>query len=193
MFNSMNKVIITSFWTLAVFAILFSNNSSYPILGYNTNKTISYLFPQGWGFFTKDPKEVAIDVYQLEGETLKLISVNNFSVQNLLGLSREARYIGFEFGRLGQYIPKTIYKNETGDVSKIYPSTTTIVKIPFLPKFYPIGKEFVVYQYKIVPFAWINQNQEQYRPYLVARIKLEYDSSVSLDPQKYFEKTDKLQ
>ena len=143
---------------------------------------------QGWGFFTKDPKEVTIDVYQLEEKTLKLISINNFSLQNLFGFSREARYIGFEFGKLEQYIPKMDYKNGLGTICKTYPNTTTVVKIPFIPKFHPIGKEFVVYQYKIVPFTWINQNQEHYRPYLVARIKFEYAPSASYNPIEYFEK-----
>ncbi len=184
----MYKVFITSFWALAILTILFSNNSSHPILGYNTSKAISYLFPQGWGFFTKDPKEVTIDVYQLEEKTLKLISINNFSLQNLFGFSREARYIGFEFGKLEQYIPKMDYKNGLGTICKTYPNTTTVVKIPFIPKFHPIGKEFVVYQYKIVPFTWINQNQEHYRPYLVARIKFEYAPSASYNPIEYFEK-----
>lgn len=184
----MNKIIIISFWTVVVFLILFSNNSTYPILNYNTQKTMFYLFPQGWGFFTKDPKEVTIDVYQLEGKALKLISMNNFSAQNLFGFSRKARYVGYEFGKLEQSIPKTAYKNEIGSIGKIYPNKSTIIKIPFIPKFYPLNKEYIVYQYKIVPFEWINQDQEQYRPYLVARIKFEYSPSASYSLKKYFEK-----
>lgn len=184
----MNKVIIFVFWTWIIFLILFANNSSYPIFNYGTNKTISYLFPQGWGFFTKDPKEVTIDVYQLEGKLLKLVTVNNFSTQNLFGFSREARYVGFELGKLEQYIPKNVYKNKLGEVHKNYPMKTEIVKIPFIPKFYPLNKEFVIYQYKIIPFSWINQNQEQYRPFLVARIKFVYALSASYNPKKYFER-----
>lgn len=185
----MNRVIITSFWALVVFFILSSNNnSSYPILNHNATKIISYLFPQGWGFFTKDPKEVTIDIYQLEGKSLKLISINNFSTQNLFGFSRAARYVGYEFGNLGKHIPNTAYKNEIGSVCKSYPNKTTIVKIPFVPKLFHINKEYVVYQYKIVPFAWINQNQEQYKPYLVARIKFEYSPSATYNPKKYFGK-----
>lgn len=184
----MNRIIITSFWALIIFFILFSNNSAYPVLNHNINKTVGYLFPQGWGFFTKDPKEVTIDVYQLlEDKTLKLTSINNFSLQNLFGFSRKARYIGYEFGKLEQSIPKTAYKNRLGSVCNIYPNTATVVKIPFIPKFYSINEEYIVYQYKIVPFAWINQNQEQYRPYLVARIKFEYSPSSSYNPKKYFE------
>lgn len=185
----MNKIIITSFWILVISLILFSsNNSSYPILNYRTQKIIFTLLPQGWGFFTKDPKDATVDVYQLEGKTLKLITINNFSLQNLYGFSRKARYIGYEFGKLGQCIPKTAYKNELGTVGKIYPKKITIVKIPFVPKFYPIDNEFIIYQYKITPFEWINKNQEQYSPYLVARIKFEYSPSLTSNiPKKHFE------
>lgn len=184
----MNRVIIICFWTLVSGVILLSNNSSYPILSYNTNKTINYLFPQGWGFFTKDPKEITIDVYQLQNNTLKLISINNFSTQNLFGCSREARYIGYEFNKLAQSIPKIAYVDRIGSVFKSYPNKTYVVKIPFRPKFYLIDKEYVIYQYKIVPFAWINRNQEKYSPYLVARVKFEYSPSSSYNPKKYFKK-----
>lgn len=184
----MNRFIIIFFWSCIVLLILFSNNSSHPILNYNTSKTVSYLFPQGWGFFTKDPKEVTIDVYQLENKKMKLLSINNFSVNNLFGFSRKARYVSYEFSQVGQFIPKKTYLNKIGNICKIYPSLTTVVKIPFIPKFYPLNKELIIYQYKIVPFEWINQNQEQYKPYLVARIKLEYCLSASYNPKKYFEK-----
>ncbi|RKR05125.1 antimicrobial peptide system SdpA family protein [Flavobacterium sp. 90] len=184
----MNKTIITSFWAVLVFFILFSNNPSYPILSHNTKKAFSYLFPQGWGFFTKDPKEVTIDVYQMEKKNMKLVTINNFSSQNLFGLSREARYIGYELGKLEQYIPKKAYVNKLGFVGKTYPGISTVVKIPFIPKFYSLDKEYVIFQYKIVPFSWINKNQEQYKPYLVAKIKFEYSPSASYNPKKYFEK-----
>jgi len=181
----MNRIIIISFWLLVVLSILFSNNSSYPILNHKTTKTICHLFPQGWGFFTKDPKEVTLDVYQLQGQELKLISINNFSIENVFGFSRKARYIGYEFSKLGQCIPKKAYKNEIGSFYRKYPSTSTVVEIPFIPKFYPLDKEYVIYQYKIVPFSWINQNQEQFKPYLVARIKFEYSPSSSISNKKY--------
>lgn len=171
----MNKIIISAFWIFIVLLILLSsNNSSYPILNYKTQKTISTLFPQGWGFFTKDPKDATIDVYELQGKTLKLVTVNNFSQDNLFGFSRKSRYIGYELGKLGACIPKAAYKNEIGMVCKKFQSKATVVKIPFKPRFYSLNKEFVIYQYKIVPFEWINKKQEQYRPYLVARVKFVY-------------------
>jgi antimicrobial peptide system SdpA family protein len=184
----MNRAIIISFWAVVIFFVLFSNNSSYPILNHNTKKAISYLFPQGWGFFTKDPKEVTIDVYEVDNQNLKLVTINNFSLQNLFGFSREARYIGYELGKLEQYIPKTVYINKLGLVGQNYQKKATVVKIPFIPKFYSFNKEYVLFQYKIVQFAWINKNQEQYKPYLVARIKFQYSESALYNPKKYFEK-----
>lgn len=49
------------------------------------------MLPQGWGFFTRDPREDQLFVYKMSGDGLHKITQPNFSSGNLFGLSRLGR------------------------------------------------------------------------------------------------------
>jgi len=61
-----------------------------------TKTFIAGLIPQGWSFFTKDPREENLDVYGLEENGLKKYTLTNQSVRSYFGLSRNNRRLSFE-------------------------------------------------------------------------------------------------
>ena len=61
-----------------------------------TTTFISGLVPQGWSFFTKDPREENLDVYGLEEDKLRKYTLTNQSVRSYFGLSRNNRRLSFE-------------------------------------------------------------------------------------------------
>lgn len=61
-----------------------------------TKTFISGLIPQGWSFFTKDPREENLDVYGLEEDGLRRYTLTNQSVRSYFGLSRNNRRLSFE-------------------------------------------------------------------------------------------------
>jgi antimicrobial peptide system SdpA family protein len=168
--------IIWSAWFLLIYGVVITYSLPTPIIKYDIKKNLITALPQGWGFFTRNPQEATVEAYAYSNSELELISKGNTSLSNMLGFSRKSRYIGYELGTLLRHVPKKAWVNEKGEYLKneIPPDPTIILSTDSIQqslKFFPKG-EYVFYQYKMIPFAWANNSQEQYRPYLVARLRI---------------------
>ncbi|HXS35869.1 MAG TPA: SdpA family antimicrobial peptide system protein [Flavipsychrobacter sp.] len=62
------------------------------------------IMPQGWAFFTKDPKEAKIYVYRVIKNKLYEVSLKSTSAQNYFGISRENRIRCLQVGHISQRI-----------------------------------------------------------------------------------------
>ncbi|MFA9458371.1 SdpA family antimicrobial peptide system protein [Halalkalibacter sp. AB-rgal2] len=96
--------------SLITFGFLFS--SIYKALPPNVveipiidNLNMTSWFPQGWGFYSKDPTEGRINVYDENGYSSDL-SWPNSSSTNLFGLKKEGRADGIEAGMLFGLVPE---------------------------------------------------------------------------------------
>lgn len=103
--------ILLSIFVLSIIAALPPNpiniKSDYKLV-------ISQIMPQGWGFFSKSPRDEYLDVYSLDGE--KSVKWPNMRVSNLFGISREGRAQGTEIGMFLQEIQGSEFK----ECSKYY-------------------------------------------------------------------------
>jgi antimicrobial peptide system SdpA family protein len=63
-----------------------------------------FLFPQGWSFFTRDPKVDIFFFYKIEEGANDLISDRPFSLRNTFGLNRSTRYLFEETEHLGKML-----------------------------------------------------------------------------------------
>ncbi|WP_121640698.1 SdpA family antimicrobial peptide system protein [Virgibacillus sp. Bac330] len=96
-------------YSLLCFGVLFySIHSALPSTPIYSNKAIekaiTKIFPQGWGFFSKDPREPTIDAIHIDGD--ETLAWPNMSIQNIFGLDRFGRGQGIEAGRIHSKIPK---------------------------------------------------------------------------------------
>ncbi len=57
---------------------------------------ISQIWPQGWGFFSKSPKEEYLNVYKSNGDPS--VQWPNMKLSNLFGINRAGRAQGTEIG-----------------------------------------------------------------------------------------------
>jgi antimicrobial peptide system SdpA family protein len=65
-----------------------------------SNKAVSILFPQGWSFFTKDPREASLCLYDLKKNRSK-INFKNTQSKNLFGLIKSDRLTYYKiFGNI---------------------------------------------------------------------------------------------
>ncbi len=106
-----NLVVIFSVISLSVllFSCFISENpiSPHP----KTAHYIRKLLPQGWGFFTRDPREPALIMYRVNDDnSLCLITLPNSSQLNCYGFSRKSRRLHLEFLRLQNLIPQELWK-----------------------------------------------------------------------------------
>lgn len=87
------------FLTLQVLSIV-SALPDNPIMQHSTFKsTVSTLIPQGWDFFSKDPREQYFDLIPAENNQ-NILKWPNSSLDNHLGFDRSARAQGTETGML---------------------------------------------------------------------------------------------
>ena len=117
-------VSISFIFLVKVFAAFISFNPQTPSL--TNSLIIQNLVPQGWGFFTRSPRERLHQIYKLEHADNNIISkapiaISNSSIKNFFGLSRKARRIHLEMMRLMAY---------AGDDSTWCPTTESLASVP---------------------------------------------------------------
>jgi len=78
-------------------------------LEYGTSYTMTKILPQGWGFFTKSPREPLFKFYACENNQLEEIKLNNNSLRTFFGMSRYHRRMNMELHRVMSLIPDSLY------------------------------------------------------------------------------------
>ena len=163
--------LIWSIWTLIIFFTIRANNAPDYHMPYATKKLMASLLPQGWGFFTRDPKEGITEAYSYHKGALSSITVKNASIQNQMGLSRNARFAGIDLIFLLGYVPDSAWHKGKGDFRSNLPDELDTVVVDKPIQFFPEG-EYVLHRYEPIPFAWAGRGQDNFRPYLVARVRV---------------------
>lgn len=170
--NRQIKYFLTFGWVLCAAIIFFSSLKSQLVLSEELKLATNTIFPQGWGFFTKNPQDFAINIYKIENKKLILIDIKNQSFKNRLGFSRSARIIGYEMSTVVSDIQnKDWVRNTDGNIySNI---DDKIVDVENREYFNHLKKgEYLVKLYKPIPYAWSNDNQEKFNPFSVVKIKI---------------------
>ncbi len=136
-------------------------------LGYNTipisksfNKITFAISPQGWGFFTRNPKEPLIDLYKIKDDKIKKISIPNASLKYFWGFNRGMRISSSQIAYFADQIPEDrwIYDPSYKADSIIQVSTPFNVLNDFS---YPVhcGKLLLVKTQRI-PWAWSKHREK---------------------------------
>ncbi len=127
-------------------------------LSYLNDKGVQFFFPQGWGFFTRNPREAKYKLYQWKDEKLKLINYKITSSNNYFGFSRRGNRISMEIERLKDQLPKASnWTPATGQVHDL-----ELESLPFDEQFpkpdgvnYIEKGKYIIMQYHITPWAWL--------------------------------------
>lgn len=144
-------------------------------MSFDVKKNLNFLLPQGWGFFTKNPQEVYVLVYEISDyvdRPLRNLTIQNTAKENLYGLSRNSRFVGYEISKILGNVPREAWGNGTGLVKDYLSDTTFFIKIDQPLFTFDLEKEYILVQYKPVPYAWATNDQEKHRPFLAAKIML---------------------
>jgi antimicrobial peptide system SdpA family protein len=174
--KSIYSIVVWSVWMFIIINLFFSYIPSVFPVNDKTKEILTLLFPQGWGFFTKNPKEDnTINVYTLYKDELKLVSIPNASFHNGFGISRKSRYIRYETAVLLTKSDSSIkWAKCIGmpKINKLAQAQSINLKSNISYRYFEKGKEYIIIQHKIVPWAWAKYNQEQNNEYAYTKIKL---------------------
>lgn len=106
--------VFTALLAITIFSSFIGENPVSP--PFSLKLLIIKVSPQGWGFFTRDPREPVITMYKVDSdESLSQILKSNNSPGTFFGFSRKNRRIHLEFMRLQSLVKEEnwqIYKEE---------------------------------------------------------------------------------
>lgn len=101
------RLALAVFWSIVVFLVLTGSISENPIRRpFRTRAWLAVVAPEGWAFFTRDPREPQMLVYKRNGSTWSRASLANSMPANLFGLRRGSRLVTAELQQLLQDFPK---------------------------------------------------------------------------------------
>lgn len=171
--NKKYNYFVFSFWLFSATLIFFSSMKEQIVVNEKLKKQVSTFFPEGWGFFTKNPRDLQLEVYKIENKKLNKINMSNHSAFNYFGLSRKARVIGYESSIIANEVDKKNWKkNETKNMTFFMNDSSIVIQQKKGFKFLVPG-EYMFKMYEPIPYAWSKKNQENNNPYSLVKVKIE--------------------
>ncbi|MCK7591594.1 SdpA family antimicrobial peptide system protein [Subsaxibacter sp. CAU 1640] len=172
-------ILTTALWSVFFYLVLISHFQYSPVrLSKVYTKEIFNLSPQGWSFFTKNPRYSRLELYAIEQDELIKVTHPNFSSPNWFGFRRKNREILNEaFNALGPVISKDSlwFTTKEGNVKALesidgYYNLNNKFKEPVL------CGQFLVEMYEPVPWAWsANPRYKNNKKYLLIQMNCKND------------------
>jgi len=143
-------------------------------LSYNAKAPVFVLAPQGWGFFTRNPREEEIFVYrEINGKWLKC-NISYGDPSFYFGASRNARKIIVEELQLvSQIKDSTMWVN--GDLTNTLSYTFNrlpVLKLSAFTTSPELSGDFILMKQKNVPWAWSKNYDDITMPYKCVHVHL---------------------
>lgn len=152
-------------WIIGFFVVFFSSFKEQVVVSYNCQQFVSLILPQGWGFFTKNPRDPLLEVYKVEkGGIITKVTLHNLSYKNDFGLSRKARMIGYESAQITNAVPASYWKKNTFSHLNDLDRKNIFLYTPKTKSKYFTNGLYLFMTYKTIPFAWAKKNQENNNP-----------------------------
>lgn len=169
---------VTSLVVLVLFFFGLLNIMSESVVSASSEKNVLLkIFPQGWSFFSKSPRDDEFLV--LDPETLELaVQWPNAAAANFLGLSRYGRAQGIEAGTLSVQVPPDQWQVCSGDLEGcMQESERTAIEVVNTTPNASLCGSYLLVQRKPVPWAWasITTPEEQPSKYVEVSVRCSRD------------------
>jgi antimicrobial peptide system SdpA family protein len=124
----------------------------------NLQQTVMSLMPEGWGFFTKSPRDPEMQVAVLHnGKLQKLNIVSSFNAQYAFGFNRQSRAQGLELdGLLSQLLTSGLWGHCQQAISVCALSLQVQKRLVNTAKFPTLCGDLVFFENRPVPWAYRN-------------------------------------
>jgi antimicrobial peptide system SdpA family protein len=141
----------------------------------SSRRIVFTLVPQGWSFFTRNPREAQAVIYEIKDGVPLPLDHKHSSIYNFIGLSRRASVIMSEMQVVKAELPDSIYmttkwsyqENIVGEYPQQPFKVKNKISNPLL-----CGEYLLIFQ-KAVPWAWSKSMKSITMPAKVARVKIE--------------------
>lgn len=146
-------------------------------IDYKQQTNIRTLIPQGWAFFTRNPREKVLLFYKKQDKKYLLVNSSGSSYDKLFGLSRLSRRQNIELGNLAAQLNtvKNWVECENNLPTSCIPDSVNKVYTQFNQA--TIIGEYLVRLVEPIPWAWSKLMDEEQRTSKVLKILVVHDST----------------
>lgn len=127
------------------------------------NRKVQKILPQGWGFFTKSPREDMFESFEIKNNEQVPLSFSNTSIQNLYGFSRSSRYISYETSNIFHLLKNKQWFIEKGNIK--LPKVKKVNYVKISTKYYKRNSTYMIVKFKQTPWAWANYSENNSKPF----------------------------
>jgi len=157
--------IVSIFTVLITIAITLGSTL---FLDESTSNSIASIFPQGYGYFTKSPKDVRTQCYSIINKTE--IIQPNFSHEYFFGLSRKPGRIIFELGTLVKGIPDSLWSKQNSPKHNFKHGNFVIKETDIIN---PVLRgDFIISNRERLPWAWAKYKTTVYFPTIYVKLRV---------------------
>lgn len=150
MYKRLYVFLIYSFVTiLSLYVCLNISTNTFSInTAFIHKKIVKALFPQGWSFFTKNPKDIELSIYNLKDN--KFENLTNFQAKEYFGICRKNRLLNTKLIEVAKNIDDKLWIYSLEENSLKTDELAIVTIEDDLLK----GNEFIINKYLPFPYSW---------------------------------------
>ena len=146
-------IMICVFWGIVLSYVFKSSVPVVSNMSHHEKASLFNFFPQGWGFFTRNPREEELILYRIEKDTTVRFTQTNSSSSSYFGLSRKNRLINIEASIVVSEVDDSLWIPMKGRELVLDLNTYTDTIVNNFKPCHIQGDFFLVMQERI-PWAW---------------------------------------
>jgi antimicrobial peptide system SdpA family protein len=168
----LTKVSIILGWSVLVVLVMRAFMPDNPLrISRAVKDNLTVLIPQGWVFFTRDPREPSDRLYLRTTPCCRPVTQSNGGAGNLFGLNRDSRALSVELGSLIGQAPASAWSQCRGDLNSCIASSTAPAAVRNASTSRQLCGEVLVHRSKPVPWAWSRDTHVD-PPYALLRMNV---------------------
>lgn len=169
------KVALAVFWAGIILFVLKSSVPEHPLRSSRAvQRNLIAITPQGWSFFTRDPREAVDRVYRrIDGDWIHA-TVANSSARNFFGLKRDARALNVELASLLTEIPRKKWRGCRSSLTNcLEAKPVEAVSVENESLMQSLCGDILVERRPPVPWAWSKRTQRIRMPSRLIQLNVE--------------------
>ncbi len=165
------KIAIVVGWVaLILFVARVFLPSPLPV-SYPETRNIFMMFPEGWGYFTRNPREPVLQLYCMDGQHEPVL-VPNFSRRFLFGMRRDGRKVGGEVDLVLSQVPAKAWSVTRKRLTFEGSSADSIVIAHNTTESPTLCGDYLIQIQDRLPWAWAKSQDSVIMPSKVVHVRI---------------------
>lgn len=161
----------TAIFIAVVFIVIWLATIEHPFIPVNlrVKRIVHSVLPQGWAFFTKDPKTTMYDIYKREDGHLTKINFKTSEPENLFGISRKSIKIKTEVSDIAAKLPDSLWNITTNQND--FDRKSRLFHLMIVGSSSISSGKYLIVSYEPIPFDSL-QNENYHQQYKFIQVNL---------------------